>query len=165
MKSARVTVILSLIILGQLFIACSGSIGNSNSPGPNSNQNRNTASANDKVEELSLLVVLPIEPEETVWREDPGAGNTKKLTAVLKYPATDAPKVSALIEKTAPLSASINAEMWFPAELIAASDLSGDDTLKGDSFPANDFFQAPYTEGTITRIEGTNYFILELTAK
>jgi hypothetical protein len=165
MQSARVKTIVSLIFLAQLLSACSGNAGNTNTSQPNSNQNRNTVSANDKAEELGMLVVLPIEPEETVWREDPGEGNAKKLTAVLKYPVADAAKLSTLIEKSPPLSASINTETWFPAELIAQSDLSGDDTLKGDSFAAVDFYQAPYSEGTITRIEGTNYFILELHAK
>jgi hypothetical protein len=174
MKSVRVKVILSLIFLGQLASACSnGPVSNSNSTQNRTNQNSPNA-ASDKVEELGMLVVLPMEPEETVFREDPAIVSTdgtqpqysKKLTAVLKYPAPDADKLSALIEKSSPpLSASVNTETWFPAELIAQSDLSGDDTLKGDSFAAADFYQAPYTDGKITRVEGSNYFILELFSK
>lgn len=174
MKSARVKIILSLIFLGQLASACtSGAVNNANLPQIRANQNSRSA-ASDKVEELGMLVVLPFDPEETVFREDPSLassdGNqpqyTKKLTAVLKYSAVDAEKLSAKIEASSPpLSASINTETWFPAELIAQSDLSGDSTLKGDSFAAADFYQAPYTEGKITRVEGSNYFILELFAK
>ena len=171
MKSARVKIVLSLIFLGQLANACSnGTVNNSNLPQNRANQNTQKA-ASDKVEELGMLVILPVEPEETVFREDavvPADGNqyTKKLTAVLKYSAVDAEKLSAKIEASSPpLSASISTESWFPAELIAQSDLSGDDTLKGDSFAAADFYQAPYTEGKITRVEGSNYFILELFVK
>lgn len=174
MKAARLKIILSLIFIGQLLSACSGSgAGNSNSSQTNSNQNRtNTPAANDKVEELGLLVNLPVEPDEAVWREDPvtpSDGNqpqySKKLTAVLKYSGAAVAKVSALIEKSPPLSDSINSETWFPAELIAQSGLSGDSTLKGDSFAATDFYQPPYSEGKITHVEETNYFILELFAK
>jgi hypothetical protein len=172
MNSARMSIILSLIFLGQLANACSsGVVNNSNSSRNNANQNSQRA-ASDKVEELGLLVILPLEPEETVFREDPAVSSdgshqsTKKLTAVLKYSAADAEKLSALIERSSPpLSATVSTETWFPAELIAQSDLSGDDTLKGDSFAAADFYQAPYTEGKITRIEGSNYFVLELFSK
>jgi len=171
MKSARVSIILSLIFLGQLLSACSGGANNTNSTQPNSNQYRPAGStANDMVEELELLVTLPIEPEETVWREDPQtAGDTtqppytKKLTAILKYPQADAGKLAALLEQSSPpLATGINTESWFPAELIAQSDLSGDDTLKGDSYSAASFYRAPYSDGRIMRVEGTDYFILEL---
>jgi hypothetical protein len=161
-----------LIFFGQLFGACSGGgTNNANISQPNSNQYKPVGStANDKVEELELLVTLPIEPEETVWREDaPVAGDnsqppfTKKLTAVLKYSQADAVKLSGLIEQgSPPLSVGINTETWFPAELIAQSDLSGDDTLKGDSYSAANFYRAPYSDGRITRVEGTDYFVLEL---
>jgi len=33
------------------------------------------------------------------------------------------------------------------------------------SYPANAFYLEPYTDGRITRIENTDYFVLELTAK
>lgn len=117
------------------------------------------------------MINLPVEPEETVWREDPAdPANqqqfSKKLTAVLKFSATDTAKLSAIIEKgSPPLSATIGTESWFPAELIAQGDLSGDDTLKGDSFAATDFYLPPYTDGKITHVENTDYFILELFAK
>lgn len=173
MKSAQGKYILAFVFVAQILISCSGSpAGNSNSPQGNANQSTlKQGSANDKAEELSMLINLPVEPEETVWREDAArtgdsAQFSKKLTAVMKFPAADAGKLSALVERNSPpLTASIGTEPWFPAELIAQSDLSGDDTLKGDSFAATDFFLPPYSEGRITRIEGTSYFILELFAK
>lgn len=173
MKSARGKLILASVFIAQVFISCSSSPpGNSNSAPANANQStQRSAAASDKAEELALLINLPIEPEDTVWREDPAAQGgeqqySKKLTAVMQFPEENAAKLSALVEKDAPpLTANIGTEQWFPAELIAQSDLSGDDTLKGDSFPATDFFQPPYSEGRITRVEGTNYFILELYAK
>ncbi len=60
--------------------------------------------------------------------------------------------------------ADIDAETWFPAELIAQSQLSGDESLKGTAFAADDFLHEPYNQGKITRINDTNYFVLELTA-
>lgn len=177
MKSARGKLILASIFIAQAFISCSSSpAGNSNSTQGNSNQSQRPSAASDKAEELALLINLPIEPEETVWREDPFSGlgtggdgppqSSKKLTAVMKFSAADAAALLSLIEKgSPPLMATIGTETWFPAELIAQSDLSGDDTLKGDSFTATDFFHPPYTDGKITRVEGTNYFILELFAK
>lgn len=173
MKSARGKLILASVFIAQVFVSCSSSpAGNSNSAQTNANQSaQRSAAASDKAEELALLINLPLEPEETVWRQDPvGLGGdqqfSKKLTAVMQFSTEDAAKLSALVEKgSPPLTANIGTEPWFPAELIAQSDLSGDDTLKGDSFSATDFFQPPYSDGKITRVEGTNYFILELFAK
>lgn len=173
MHSARIKIILSLIFIAQFLNACSGPAANGNANQPTVNTNQKTT-ASDKSEELEMLIKLPFEPEETVFREDPipapadgiQSQYSKKLTAVLKYPALEATKLSETLEKASPpLSATVATDSWFPAELIAQSDLSGDDTLKGSSFPAVDYYQAPFTEGTITRIEGTNYFILELYAK
>jgi hypothetical protein len=34
--------------------------------------------------------------------------------------------------------------------------------LKGAAYAANDFLQSPYNNGKLTRINDTNYFVLEL---
>jgi hypothetical protein len=94
------------------------------------------------------------------------APTDKKLTAVLRFLNEDADKIvaqAASVKAAAP--STINTEKWFPPELIAQSRTSGDDTLKGLSYPANDFYNAPYSDGTFTRIDGTDYFVLELFAK
>ncbi len=134
----------------------------------NSNQNANTAanSANsnvaatkDDLEEFGKIVKLPFTPEEVTWRET----KDKKIIAVLRFSAADAQNLIKQIEKqkqSAPVE--INAENWFPPELIAKSQQSGDETLKGKEYAADDFFLAPFNKGKITRIDDTNYFILEL---
>jgi hypothetical protein len=166
------------LIMAAFFTACSaGSDANSNSN--TSNQPVNSANSNnavnDEIEELELTVKLPFHPEEAVWREEtlgkPGTDRVpgptdKKLVAVLRFLKDDAEKVAAMAEKHRPvLNETLTTETWYPAELIAQSRTSGDQTLKGKSYGANDFYNVPYMDGKITRIEGTDYFILELYAK
>ncbi|MBS1792511.1 MAG: hypothetical protein JSS81_01585 [Acidobacteria bacterium] len=165
----------ALLLPALIFTACSSS-----APGVNANAanrtaaNANTAKANDlkdDVDELEMTVKLPFHPEEAVWREEPlgkadgrvPGPTDRKLTAVLRFLKDDSVKVVAQAEKYKTGTPEIvNTESWFPAELIAKSQMSGDGTLKGLSYPANDFFNPPYTAGRITRIEGTDFFVLEL---
>lgn len=173
MLSARVKIILASLLLAQLSFSCTSGRNTNTNGGPGNTAPSNTSVARDKPEELALVIVFPIEPEEAVWREDAvnttapdNSHYTKKLTAVLKYPPLEAGKLATLIANAGPATpAAVDAETWFPAELIAQSEMSGDDLLKGDSYPARDFFQAPYNDGKITRIDGTDYFVLELLAK
>ncbi len=134
------------------------------------NKTANTANENkippqDDIEELERIIKLPLHPEEATWRETGlnDQNGEKKLTIVLKFLPEDADKITGQSEKykTAD-NVDVDAEDWFPAELIAQSQISGDVNLKGKSYAANDFFQPPYTNGKITRIENTDYFILEL---
>jgi hypothetical protein len=180
MKSARKFLIFS-IILSLYLTACTESSNNANSQNGNLNQTSNTKNTNqspasDDIEELELTVKLPFHPESAEWRTEPVAKPTgdnrtaspseKKLTAVLKFSADDANKIAAQAETHKPAAAaSISTENWFPDELTALSQMSGDKTLKGKTYAANDFYQAPFLDGKITRIEGTNYFILELITK
>jgi hypothetical protein len=170
-------------IIIALFIAAFFTACTSNHPqNSNSNQAANTAansnssnSVKDDVDELELTIKLPFHPEDAVWREEPlgKAGSDrvpgptdKKLVAILRFLKDDADKIAAQAEKYKTATPEIiTTESWFPAELIAQSQTSGDETLKGSSYPATDFYNAPYTDGKITRIEGTDYFILELFAK
>ena len=166
------------ILITALLTAClSDKTNNSNqtNQAANSANSNNSNSVKDDVDELELTIRMPFHPEETVWREEPlgkpgseraPAAADKKLVAVLRFLKDDAEKVVAQAEKHKPgADDKINTETWFPAELIAQSQTSGDETLKGKSYPANDFYNAPFTDGKITRIEGTDYFILELFAK
>ena len=131
----------------------------------------------DDVEELDKIINLPIQPEEAVWREDNsekrdsgGSGsipssNGQKLTVVLKFSAEDAQKIVEKVDKIKPPFASdVDAESWFPPELIAKSQESGDGNLKGISYAAAEFLREPYKNGKITRISDTNFFVLELTS-
>lgn len=131
------------------------------------NSNVETA-ARDDAEELSKLINLPFVPEEATYKEsavnerEPGK---KKLTAVLLFAAADANQIAANAEKYhAPAPLDVDAESWFPPELVAKSQETGDESLKGVSFSAQDFVQPPYANGRLTRITGTNYFVLELSA-
>lgn len=131
----------------------------------NSDEKNNPQAVKDDVEELGRVIKLPFTPEDVTWREDnlktPGG---RKLTAILKFSAEDADNVVREAEKYKPGEASeIDAETWFPAELVAQSQLSGDESLKGATFAADDFLQTPFNKGKLTRIINTDYFVLELT--
>jgi hypothetical protein len=180
MKTASTITLLSFLCLVQLFAACaSNTAENANAGLPEQAVNQSSENSNkigDTVESLKTIIPLPFEPEETVWREEsvkvsnaenkPVPVNNKKLTAVLRFTAEDADKMASQAEThKPPTHAQIQTEDWFPAELIAQSELSGDETLKGMYYAANDFMQPPYTEGQIIRIENSNYFILELSAR
>lgn len=134
----------------------------------------NSNSARDDLDELGKIIKLPFAPEEaSYWEEvstktdgknQNSAANEKLFVAVLKFSPENAARLVSQIEKIRlPVDAEIDAENRFPAELVAQSQLSGDETLKGKSYAAADFLQTPYRSGKITRIENTDYFVLELT--
>lgn len=167
MTFAHPAVILALISCAALSPACSGSANNSanSSVSASSNQaNENVNAVRSNVEELGLIVNIPYETEDVAWKED---ASRKKIIAVLRFAPADSTKLVAEAEKVRPPeAANIPSETWFPAELIAQSEMSGGgDNLNGRSYAANQFFQEPFTSGRIVRIENTDYFILELAVK
>ena len=166
MKFLRTGVILALFLSLGVFSGCIGSNNNSNTNSVVLNPTmENANSAKTNVEELQLLVNVPyqVEDEDIVWKENAAA---KKLIAVLRFSAENANKIVAeAAAHQAPQNITLPSESWFPSELIAQGELSGDDSLKGLAYSAESFVQEPYTSGRIVRIEGTDYFILELTAK
>ena len=166
------------LLIAAIFTACGSNTDvNSNSANQtaNSANSNSAASLKDNIEELEMTIKLPLHPEEAVWREENLAKNgdnrvpaptDKKLTVVLRFLKDDADKITAQAEKYKPAASEIiNSENWFPAELVAQSQTSGDETLKGKSYAANDFYNVPYADGKLTRIDGTDYFVLELFAK
>lgn len=169
--------ILIALFIAALYAGCTGSQNTaSNANTANETANTNVAHAvKDDIDELEMTIKMPYHPEEAVWREEilGKAGDSrlpaptdKKLVAVLRFLKEDADKVASQAEKyKAAAPATLNTEKWFPAELIAQSQTSGDETIKGASYPANDFLNPPYSDGKITRIDGTDYFVLELIAK
>lgn len=118
------------------------------------------------LEELSLLITIPYDAEDVLdisFCEDKAS---KRLTAVLRFAEDDTTKLTTDLQKLgAPAEATIETEDWFPDELKGQSELRGETALKGKSYPANPFFLEPYSSGRITRIDGTEFFVLELTAK
>ncbi|MEP6788819.1 MAG: hypothetical protein ABJB40_10340 [Acidobacteriota bacterium] len=164
MTKLKVGVILALFLSPVALSGCGGKSENA-VPAVNAANNvgENSNSARTNVEELGLLINVPYEAEDVVWKE---ASSHKKLTVVFRFSAADAGKLVAEAERAgAPQNVSVEVETWFPDELTAQSEISGDSTVKGRAYPANAFYQEPYTSGKITRIEDTNYFLLELTAK
>ncbi|MEO6656541.1 MAG: hypothetical protein ABIO36_10710 [Pyrinomonadaceae bacterium] len=166
MSKARCISILASVLSSTFYWGCGGANKNSNSMVPPTVSNslgENANSAKTNVEELALLVKIPYEAEDIVWKEDSAH---KKVIAVLLFSSADADKIVTEAEKSgAPEQVSVAVDMWFPDELTAQSDMSGDSALKGVAYPANAFFQEPYTSGRIIRIDGGDYFILELSAR
>jgi hypothetical protein len=165
MKSLAAAGVLSSLLLFQLLIGCTGysSNGVANNHSTASTNNADSNSARTNVEELGVLVAMPFETEDVVWKEIP---HQKKVVAVLRFSPSDANKLveeAAKLRKPAPVD--VISEVWFPPELIAQSETSGDGNLRGIAYAANSFYQPPYTDGQITRIQDTDYFVLELNAR
>lgn len=163
-------VFLSAILL---LNACSGNEAvNVNSVLPNADSNRAAILPFDDVEELGRIVKLSYLPEEATFHEfdlsadansRPSVPNARRLVAVLQFSAENANRLAADAAKNAaPVPLDVDAENWFPPELIAKSQETGDGSLKGVSSPATDFLQPPYLNGRLTRINDTNYFVLEM---
>ena len=109
-----------------------------------------------------MLVRLPFQPEEVAWKEDP---EKKHLTAVLRFSPENATKMAAEIAKNGqPARETLSVESWYPAELIAQSELTGESTVTASSYPAEAFLNPPYTKGKISQVENTDYFILHMSS-
>ena len=154
------------------FLLCSAVLSSCGGPGTNSKPSstaavnasaENSNASKTNVEELSLLINVLFEPEDIVWKEDKAH---KALIAVLRFSADDANKLVAdAAVRRAPQPVTLNSSSWFPAELIAQSDMSGDESLHGMAYAADAFYQDPFTSGRLVRIDGTDYFVLELSSK
>jgi hypothetical protein len=154
---------LLLVLASQLLLGCSGTSGNNNVANSSADA-ANTAPAGpkDNIDEFGMIVRLPFVPEEVVWEEKP---EQKKLTAVLRFSPEDAGKMAADVAKAGPATAdTLSVESWYPNELIAQGELTGESTVKGQSYPADSFLNPPYTKGKITRVENTDYFILQISS-
>jgi hypothetical protein len=164
--------LLPLALLFSLLITAAG-CGSSTSDNAASNTsaatatgNSNVNSSNDNVDELGMMIKLPFVPEEVAWRETPFSQTDRKLIAVLLYSNEDAAKfTSQLAAQGKGKPDEVSVEEWFPAELQSQSDLSGESTLKGQSYNAGELLQPPYTAGTVTRISDSNYFVVQLATK
>ena len=170
---------LILVVLLSVAACSNSNDGNSNASNQAANAiGNNRMTVSDDLAGLSALIRLPEVParsetadepetrdrEEVVWHEvETGNPKGKKLIAVLKYSPEITAKIIESAEKHKPAApADVDAEDWFPPELVAKSQESGDASLKGVEYAANDFLQPPYTRGRLTRINDTDYFVLEL---
>jgi len=132
---------------------------------------KNTPQVNEKAEELGLLIKLPFVPVEVAWVEQPAVAepgrspgpNDKKLRAVILYEKEDADQLAAEAAKLGePTAVEIDADTWFPAELLSQSELNEGQKIMGKAYSADMLFQAPYLAGTMVRIDETNYFVVEM---
>lgn len=146
------------------FISCGGKVDINSNPSTAANTSAETTNgAKTNVEDLSLLINIPYEAEDIFWKEDKAQ---KKLFAVLRFDKVDTDKLLQDLAKSgAAVDSTIESEEWFPDELRSQSEMKGDTALKGKSYSASQFFSENYTGGKITRIDGTDFFVLELTAK
>lgn len=167
--------LLLIYALSVLSYSCAGvstDVNNSAVNSANANAARNSAKkANDNAEELGLLLKLPAEPEDVVWRDEmvPAADQKqteRRVTAILFY------EDKAIVEKILADASkhgesqpvSIDVADWYPEELKAQSEFNQDAKLSGKSYPANEFFQEPLVRGRLIRVDGTEHLILELFA-
>src|SRR5215210_1981002 len=111
MKTSTIILILAFIVLIESFSACSDNPANNtnaDSGNQTANLNENANLAKDNTENLKVIIKMPFEPEETVWREDAMnqrnsenrdfSATDKKLTAALRFTAEDADKIAAQAE-------------------------------------------------------------------
>ena len=171
--SCQIVALLLLVFL-VLLAGCGGgpeTANNSTPVSPREVNEKNTPVVNEKAEELGMLIKLPFVPVEVAFMEQPAVAepgrspgpNDKKLRAVILYEKEDAESLAAEAAKLAePTAVEIDADTWFPAELVSQSELNEGQKLKGKAYPADMLFQAPYLAGTLVRIDETNYFVVEM---
>lgn len=168
MKISQAKLILSLALSIFLLNACGGNKTTNTNSFAQGVDSKTEIVAKDDIEELGKIIKLSSVPEEATYSEinlndGNSVTNNKKLVAVLRFSAETANQIVAQAEKyNPPAPADIDAENWFPPELVAKSQETGDEFLKGVEYAANDFLQNPFVNGKLTRINDTNYFVLEL---
>jgi hypothetical protein len=121
----------------------------------------------DDIDEFEKIARLPFYPEDVVWQEttieNSADGNGKKIRAVLLFKQADYDAMMAQPDKLNPIgNLELEAEKWFPEELVARSDFSGDRVLKGILYPAESFLAAPFKKAVFMKIDGTEFFILDV---
>ena len=163
MRFSTPAVLIVLLAL-EILPSCSSPKGNSNIANTAADNTSNAVQTGpkDNIEELGMLVRLPFVPEEVAWEEKP---EQKKLTAVLRFSPENAAKMAGEVAKNGQATPdTLTVESWYPNELIAQGELTGESTVKGQSYPAEPFLNPPYTKGKITRVENTDYFILQISS-
>lgn len=154
--------ILTLVVVILATSNCSRSNQNSNNSATGNTATASNSAPKDNIEEFADIVRLPFAPEEVSWKETSGG---KGLTAIVRFSPENAAKMSTEAAKGGqPTAETITVESWYPAELIAQSELTGESTVSGQSYPAEPYLNPPFTKGKIIRVEGTDYFILQLSS-
>jgi hypothetical protein len=165
MQSTRPAALLLLLLATQILTNCSSPAANGNTANGTVATNSSSTSKvvpKDNVDEFAILVRLPFQPEEVAWEEKP---ENNSLTAVVRFTPEDSSKMAAELAKLGPgTPETLSVESWYPAELIAQGELSGESQIQGRSYPAESFLNPPYSKGKIVRVDNTDYFILQISA-
>jgi hypothetical protein len=153
----------ALLLSALIFSSCSAPAGNSSSANAEGNRVASVQTkANDKAEELGMLVNFTLEPEDILWLQ---SESPKRIVAVFRLDEEDTKKLmEQLSAKSQGTAKTVTVEDWFPAELVAGGETTGSSTVDGTAYPADDFYQPPFSQGTITRINNTDFFVLEISA-
>ena len=137
---------------------------NNSTPAPaNVNTEATVDGAKTSAEELGNLITMPFEAQDVVWKQ---SKDQKRIVAVIRFDPEDTQKLAAECQKFGPVqNGTVDAQTWFPDDLTAQSDLHGDEPLSGKAYAANPFFQDPYNTGRVVRVNGTDYYVVELTSQ
>ncbi len=165
--------LLSLLLsLAIVITGCSGGTSTDGSAGGPAVPGATDGGVRDGLAELQAAIKLEFEPEEVVWTVEERAGGVgdadseKKvvtLTAVLRFEGEQAKAFAdSTVQYGEGQSVTVEVEDWFPLELIARAQLSSDNTVKGRAFPADRFFRAPFGTGRLVRVEGSDFYLLQL---
>jgi hypothetical protein len=156
-----VCIILLFALFG--FTACNEEIENTNAtnkPASNVQTQKQIGETNDDVDDLAEVIKLPLLPEDVTWQQFETQSG-KKVIAVIRFTPEDTAAV--LGQSPAGEKAELAAERWFPQELIAQSDISGDQVLHGTVYAATIFYKDAFNKGRVIKLDGSDYFIVELT--
>jgi hypothetical protein len=145
-----------------IFTACNEEVetNSNNKAGSKVQTQKQIGETNDDVDDLAEVIKLPLLPEDVVWQQFEMQGG-KKIIAVIRFTPEDTATV--LAQSKAGEKAEIAAERWFPQELTAQSDISGDQVLHGTIYATNIFFKDSFNKGRIVKLDNSDYFIVELT--
>ena len=138
----------------------------------NANVNTNSNTAEDDLGKLKEIINLPFEPEFNNYRVEPMVRdaisskspqpNDRKLTVVMKFSAEDTESLGTQLRGTKAFQTETLAEDWFPSELVAIGNTSGDGSLKATGYSSQLFAKPPFNKGSLIRINDTDYFVLIL---
>lgn len=151
-----------------------GIIGNQTDNKKNMNKAAETATeVKTDVEGLEKKINLPFRPVEVKWVEEfmdnseglvPGPSDYR-LTALLKYDSETAERLVKQISAdadTQPLGNTDSQDWFFDEVKSKIQTKDGRTYLEGTEYPPEAFFRPPYNNGKIIRLNGTNYFVLNL---
>ena len=109
-----------------------------------------------------MLINFTLEPEDIVWQQ---SESPKRIVAVFRLDQEATKKlVDQLSARSQGAPKTIAVEDWFPPELVAGGEATVASTVDGTAYPADEFYQPPFSQGTITRVDNTDFFVLEIAA-